>query len=111
MLPRNKITYISLFLFNSKLQIFHSHEADRAYLSEYPSREPMTLSDLQKQQSIAACPDLSEGENKNRFLLNITLFFKVEMHWPSAETRKQQFIKYYHSNVKCHRPHQTEIFW
>lgn len=78
------------------LQIFHNHEVDRAYLSEYPSREPMTLSDLQKQQSIAACPDLSEGEKKRFVFLNTTLFLKVEMHWPSAETRKQQFIKYYH---------------
>ncbi len=42
--------------------------AERSYQSEYPSREPKTLTDPQKPQSIAACPDLSEGEKKNRFV-------------------------------------------
>lgn len=48
-----------------------NHEVKRAYLSEYPSREPKTSIYLQKPQSISACPDLSEGENKSNYFTTL----------------------------------------
>lgn len=49
--------------------MFYKHvnlEVERTHLSEYPSKEPMTLTDPQRQQSISACPDLSEKDIKDR---------------------------------------------
>lgn len=53
-------------------------EVKRTYPFVYPSREPRTLTDPQKPQSIAACPDLSKKEET-----------KIDLHLPKNNSEIQ----------------------